>query len=73
MIGVFLLIIGFNRDYALYALASVLVVVTFGHGLVEPTWDLSHVMYRAVLLVALLLLPIEWDRFSVDYFLKKKR
>lgn len=66
LIGGLLLVIGFKRDYALYALASVLVIVTFGHGLAEPIWDLSHVMYRAILLVALLLLPKEWDRFSVD-------
>ena len=66
LIAGLLLVVGFKRDWALYALASVLVIVTFGHGLVEPIWDLSHVLYREVLLVTLLLLPKEWDRFSVD-------
>ncbi len=73
LIGGLLLVIGLARDYVLYALASVLVIVTFGHGLSEPIWDLSHVMYRLILLVALLLLPKAWDRFSVDYFIGKMR
>ena len=71
LIGGLLLVIGLARDYVLYALASVLVIVTFGHGLSEPIWDLSHVMYRLILLVALLLLPKAWDRFSVDYIIGK--
>ena len=70
-IGGLLLVIGLKRDYALYALASVLVIVTFGHGLAEPIWDLSHVMYRTMLLAALLLLPKEWDRFSIDQYLNR--
>lgn len=73
LIGGFLLIIGFKTNYALYALASVLVIVTFGHGLAEPVWDLSHVMYRAILLVALLMLPKEWDRFSLDSLISKRK
>ncbi|WP_420575096.1 DoxX family membrane protein [Kordia sp.] len=71
-LGGILLIIGLKRDYTLYALASVLIIVTFGHGLVEPIWDLSHVMYRAILLLALLLLPKEWDHYRLDTLLKKK-
>ncbi|WP_299618257.1 DoxX family membrane protein [uncultured Tenacibaculum sp.] len=72
-IGGFLLVIGFKRDYALYALALVLVIVTFGHGLKDPIWDLSHVMYRTILLVSLLLLPKELDKFSVDFLIKKDK
>lgn len=71
-LGGILLIIGLKRDYTLYALASVLIIVTFGHGLVEPIWDLSHVMFRAILLLALLLLPKEWDHYRLDTLLKKK-
>ncbi|HZH86727.1 MAG TPA: hypothetical protein VFD77_05380 [Brumimicrobium sp.] len=51
---------------------SVLIIVTFGHGLAEPIWDLSHVMYRTILLLTLLILPKEWDKLSVDYLLTKK-
>ena len=68
----FLLVIGLKRDWALYVLAAVLVVVTFGHGLAEPIWDASHVLVRAVFLIPLLLLPKEWDKFSVDYLIRNK-
>lgn len=73
LIGGFLLIIGFKRDYALYALGSVLVLVTIGHGIAEPIWDLSHVMYRAILLLGLLFLPKEWDIYSLDHWIKPKQ
>jgi len=73
LIGGLLLVIGFKRDYALYALASVLVIVTFGHGLIDFVWNLSNVMFRMIPLVALLLLPKKWDRFSIDRWLVKRR
>lgn len=73
LLGGFLLVIGLKRDWALYALAIVLVVVTFGHGLAAPIWDLSHVMPRAILLIALLLLPKEWDKFSLDHFIASRK
>lgn len=69
----FLLIIGFKRDIALYFLASVLVIVTIGHGIKDPIWDLSHVMYRTILLVSLLLLPKSLDKFSIDFLIKKDK
>ncbi len=71
LIGGFLLVLGLKTDYALYALGTVLIIVTFGHGLAAPIWDLSHVMYRSILLVTLLLLPRDWDRFSIDALLKR--
>lgn len=72
LVGGLLLVLGLGRTYTLYALASVLVIVSFGHGLAEPIWDLSHVFYRAAFLVPLLLFPPHWDRFSLDeQFFKK--
>ena len=73
LIGGLMLILGFRVNYALYALGSVLVVVTFGHGLAEPIWNLSHVFPRTVLLVAMLLLPREWDKFSLESILFKNK
>ena len=61
-----LIIIGFKRDFALYILASVLIIVTIGHGIKEPIFDLSHIMYRAILVISLLLLPKKLDIFSID-------
>lgn len=68
-----LLIIGLFRNYALYALGVVLLIVSFGHGLSAPIWDLSHVFPRAVLLIALLLIPQEWDKWHVDGLIRKQK
>ena len=67
-----LLILGLFRKYALYLLAVDLLIVSFGHGLMEPIWDLGHVMPRAIMLTMLLLLPSEWDKWNLDSFISKK-
>ena len=72
LIAGLLLIIGLKTNYALYALASVVVIVTIGHGLKEPIWDLSHVMYRTALLIPLLLLPRNLDIYSIDNLINRK-
>lgn len=68
-----LLLVGFKVFPSLYALLSVLVIVTFGHGLAEPIWDLSHLMYRLILIVSLLFVPNEWDKFSIDSYIKQQK
>ncbi len=68
----FMLVIGLGRDWALYILAAVLIVVTFGHGMAEPIWDTSHVLVRALFLIPLLLLPKEWDVFSLDHLIFRR-
>lgn len=72
MIGGFLLLIGLFRKYAMYLLAIDLLIVSFGHGLIEPIWDLQHVMPRAILLASLFLLPAEWDKWNMDLLVSKK-
>ena len=66
----FLLIIGLFRKYALYLLGIDLLIVSYGHGLMEPIWDLQHVIPRAILLIILLMVPEEWDRWHADIVLK---
>ena len=72
-----LIIIGLQTHKALILLGFVLVIVTFGHLLKEPLYEFhTHVIPRLALLLFILILPPEDDRFSVDYFLmrrKKKR
>jgi putative oxidoreductase len=65
----FLLIIGLFRKYALCLLAVDLLVVSFGHGFIEPIWDLQHVIPRAILLIAILVIPSQWDRWNLDELL----
>ena len=68
-----LLIIGLFRKYALCLLAIDLLIVSFGHGLMEPIWDLQHVMPRALLLIALSLLPQQWDKWHADALFAHKK
>lgn len=67
--GAFVLI-GWRRTEAYWALGSVLVVVTFGHLLREPLYAFhEHVIPRLGLLLLLLLMPPQGDRFSIDELL----
>ncbi len=62
-----MVIVGFRTRSALVALGFVLVIVTFGHLLHEPLYAFhEHVIPRLALALLLLLLPKEWDRYSVD-------
>ena len=64
-----LVIIGLQTRPALVSLGFVLVIVTFGHLLHEPLYALhEHVIPRLALVLLVLLLPREWDRYSVDRF-----
>jgi uncharacterized membrane protein YphA (DoxX/SURF4 family) len=63
-IGGFLLIIGLLKKYVMYLLALDLLIVSFGHGLMESIWDLSHLIPCAILLASLFLLPAAWDKWQ---------
>ena len=66
LIGGTLLIFGLFRKQVLYLLAVNLLIVSFGHGLMEQIWDLQHVFPRAILVAILLLLPQHWDQWNAD-------
>lgn len=62
-----MLILGLRVRLTLIALGGVLVLVTYGHLLEEPLFNISgHIFTRAVMVVFLLLMPREDDRFSLD-------
>jgi uncharacterized membrane protein YphA (DoxX/SURF4 family) len=68
-----LLLIGFRVRGALIALGGVLVIVTFGHLLREPLFNLTgHVIPRLALLLFLLWCPRDLDRLSLDYLTRPK-
>ena len=68
-----LVLIGFRTREALIALGGVLVVVTFGHLVLEPLYEFhTHVIPRAALVLFLLVMPRGDDRFSVDHWLEGK-
>jgi uncharacterized membrane protein YphA (DoxX/SURF4 family) len=65
-----LVLLGLRRTEAYWALGVVLVVVTFGHLLREPLYAFhEHVIPRLGLLLLLLLMPPQADRFSMDELL----
>lgn len=68
-----LVILGWRIRAALVSLGFVLAIVTFGHLLKEPLYEFhTHVIPRLALLLLILLLPREDDRFSVDYLLARR-
>ena len=68
-----LVILGLRTREALVALGFVLAVVTFGHLLKEPLYEFhTHVIPRLALLLVVLMLPREDDRFSLDYLLARQ-
>jgi uncharacterized membrane protein YphA (DoxX/SURF4 family) len=71
LLGGALLVLGWQRKWVYQILAAVLLVVSFGHGLESPIWDLQHVVFRAILLVPLFFLPDEWDIWSLDRRLER--
>ena len=69
-----LLILGLRTREALIALGAVLVIVTFGHLLHDPLFNFSgHVIPRLALLLFLLWCPRELDRYSLDWWLERRR
>jgi hypothetical protein len=65
--------VGWRIREALLALGGVLVILTFGHLVKEPLYPFhEHVIPRLALLLFLLVMPRQDDRFSVDNFLRSR-
>lgn len=70
--GLFLLV-GLRVRETLVVLGVLLLVVTYGHLLAEPLFDLTgHVLPRALLVIGLLAAPRAWDRFTVDAWIQRR-
>ena len=69
-----LLLVGVRTREALLALGGVLVLVTFGHLVLEPLYEFhTHVIPRLALLLFLLVMPSSEDHFSVEAWLLRRR
>ena len=69
-----LVILGLRTREALIALGFVLAIVTFGHLLKEPLYEFhTHVIPRLALLLFILMLPRDDDRFSLDHLITRRR
>lgn len=68
-----LVIAGLWRRAGLLSLGAVLVLVTFGHLVVEPLYEFhSHVIPRAALLIFVLAMPRADDWFALDAVLARR-
>lgn len=63
------LILGLGTNYALYLLGIDLVLVAVAFSMLQPIWDMRHVFPRLILVCALLLMPAEWNTYSMDQLL----
>jgi uncharacterized membrane protein YphA (DoxX/SURF4 family) len=70
LLGGLMLLIGFQRDIALYLLSTQMIFVAVAFSLIRPMWDMQYFFPRLVFIIALLIFPPEWDRFSIDHLLK---
>jgi uncharacterized membrane protein YphA (DoxX/SURF4 family) len=69
-----LTLVGWGRTAAYFGLGVVLVIVTFGHLLHNSLYPFhEHVIPRLALLLFLLVMPPEADRFSVDELVARRR
>ncbi|MBI2271656.1 MAG: DoxX family membrane protein [Bacteroidetes bacterium] len=65
----FMLIIGLFKSIALYLLGIDLLMVCIAFSIIKPMWDIQFVFPRLILLIALLVMPANWDVISVDYLI----
>ena len=69
-----LLLLGLRTRIALVSLGWVLLIVTFGHLLEKALYPFhEHVIPRLALLLFLLVMPRDLDRFSLDQWLAARR
>ena len=65
LIAGLLLALGLFRDIALFLLIIDLLAVALAFSILKPMWEMGFFFPRFILLIALLLLPREWDYFTL--------
>ena len=67
----FLLILGLFEYASLYLLGINLIIAAIGFGMNAPLWDTRNVYPRLLLILILLMTPIHWHHWSLDYLIFK--
>jgi uncharacterized membrane protein YphA (DoxX/SURF4 family) len=67
----FLLVLGLFEFASLYLLGINLIIAAIGFGMNTPLWDTRNVYPRLLLILILLMTPIHWHYWSLDYFIFK--
>ncbi|MEO6303045.1 MAG: DoxX family membrane protein [Bacteroidia bacterium] len=65
------LIVGLFGYIPLYLLGLNLIIMSIGFGLTTPLWDTRHAYPRLILILILLIIPQEWNIFSLDHLFFK--
>ncbi len=69
-----LLLVGWRVREVLVVLGGLLLLVTYGHLLKEPFYDITtHIFPRVVFLLILFVLPRDADRWTLDAFLRRRK
>jgi hypothetical protein len=69
-----LLLIGLWIRPSLAVLGAILVFVSFGHLVLQPSTSINpYILPRSALLLVVLLLPSDVDRFSLDYLRRRTK
>ncbi len=68
--GGLLLVLGLFKYIALYMLGINLLFAAIAFSIIKPMWDMQYYFPRLVLVIALLLIPSQWDILTIDYLLK---
>jgi putative oxidoreductase len=66
LIGGLMLIFGLFKYIALYLLAIDILIATAALSWMNPMWDLKFSFPRLVLLIFLLVIPADWDQWTLD-------
>lgn len=70
-LGGITLILGLFTDCTLLLLGVDLVLAALAFSVVEPVWDMRHVFPRLAMVTTLLLMPENWNLFSLDHLLTR--
>ncbi|MEO8025371.1 MAG: DoxX family membrane protein [Bryobacteraceae bacterium] len=74
LIAGWLLVAGLLRLPSALALGAVLLLVTYGHALKEPLFNVnSHIIPRALLLIPTWMFPVDADPWSIDGLLARRK
>jgi len=69
-----LVLVGLWTRPSLFVLGGILVFVTFGHLLLQSSTSINpFILPRSALLLVVVLMPHEADRFSLDWILSRRR
>jgi putative oxidoreductase len=69
LFGGLFIMMGLFEYFALYLLGINIIVASVAFSINTSVWDTRHVFPRLVIIIFLLLVPAEWDNYTLDHLL----